>query len=144
MKFMQMGSFEINNLVSAIDVQILAPHTIVLSIIAIPIFDMLSVFVLRILSKQSPFHADRRHTHHRLLTLGLSQRQTVLVILLANISIILFAYFVQGTGAAGSLLYTMLYCAFLQVVLIWSCRHKPMKIAANKECPTGKANITRV
>jgi UDP-GlcNAc:undecaprenyl-phosphate/decaprenyl-phosphate GlcNAc-1-phosphate transferase len=51
-----------------------------LLILAVPILDMSAVIVARLRSGSSPFAADKRHLHHRLLELGLSHRLTVLVI----------------------------------------------------------------
>ncbi|WP_416672219.1 glycosyltransferase family 4 protein [Egbenema bharatensis] len=49
-------------------------------ILAVPIFDMSAVIVARLRQGCSPFLADKRHLHHRLLQAGLSHRSTVLVI----------------------------------------------------------------
>jgi UDP-GlcNAc:undecaprenyl-phosphate GlcNAc-1-phosphate transferase len=46
-------------------------------VLGIPILDAAWVIVSRLLSGQSPWKADRRHLHHRLLDAGLSQRQSV-------------------------------------------------------------------
>ncbi|MEZ5109862.1 MAG: MraY family glycosyltransferase [Bacteroidia bacterium] len=37
-----------------------------IAILVLPLFDLLRVFVVRILNKRSPFHADRLHMHHLL------------------------------------------------------------------------------
>jgi UDP-GlcNAc:undecaprenyl-phosphate GlcNAc-1-phosphate transferase len=49
-------------------------------ILAVPILDMSAVILDRLRNGKSPFIADKRHLHHRLLEAGLSQRLTVLVI----------------------------------------------------------------
>lgn len=49
-------------------------------ILAVPIIDMSAVIVDRVRSGKSPFIADNRHLHHRLLQAGLSHRRTVLFI----------------------------------------------------------------
>ena len=49
-------------------------------ILAVPILDMSAVIVDRLRSGKSPFIADKRHLHHRLLEAGLSHRLTVLFI----------------------------------------------------------------
>jgi UDP-GlcNAc:undecaprenyl-phosphate/decaprenyl-phosphate GlcNAc-1-phosphate transferase len=49
-------------------------------ILAIPILDTSTVIVDRLLRGKSPFQADKRHLHHRLLMVGLSQRLSVLFI----------------------------------------------------------------
>ena len=46
----------------------------------VPIFDAAFVVVRRLISRQPITQADKRHLHHTLLNLGLSQRQTVLVL----------------------------------------------------------------
>lgn len=49
-------------------------------ILAVPILDMSAVIFDRIRCGSSPFIADKRHLHHRLLKAGLSHRFTVLFI----------------------------------------------------------------
>lgn len=49
-------------------------------ILAVPIIDMSAVILDRIRHGKSPFIADKRHLHHRLLDAGLSQRLTVFFI----------------------------------------------------------------
>lgn len=50
-----------------------------LLVIGFPVLDVAWVITYRILHKRSPFKPDRGHFHHRLLDLGLSQRQVVLI-----------------------------------------------------------------
>jgi UDP-GlcNAc:undecaprenyl-phosphate/decaprenyl-phosphate GlcNAc-1-phosphate transferase len=49
-------------------------------ILAVPIVDMSAVILARLRHGKSPFIADKRHLHHRLLQAGLSHRFTVLFI----------------------------------------------------------------
>ncbi|WP_017653895.1 glycosyltransferase family 4 protein [Fortiea contorta] len=49
-------------------------------ILAVPIVDMSAVILARLRHGKSPFSADKRHLHHRLLSAGLSHRWTVLFI----------------------------------------------------------------
>ena len=48
--------------------------------LALPLTDTLFAFCRRISHGQSPFRADRGHFHHRLLAMGLSQKQAVAVL----------------------------------------------------------------
>ena len=48
--------------------------------LAVPILDMSAVIVLRLRQGLSPFVADKRHLHHRLLNAGFSHRFTVIFI----------------------------------------------------------------
>lgn len=57
-------------------VAVLLPYLI----LAVPILDISSVVVARLSRGKSPFAADKRHLHHRLLKAGLSQRMIVLFI----------------------------------------------------------------
>jgi UDP-GlcNAc:undecaprenyl-phosphate/decaprenyl-phosphate GlcNAc-1-phosphate transferase len=54
-------------------------------IMGLPILDTLWAIVRRAKNRQPIFKADRGHIHHKLLGLGLSQRQVVLVIYAINI-----------------------------------------------------------
>ena len=54
-------------------------------ILIYPLMDTIRVFFIRIVQKKSPFVADKNHTHHRLLALGLNHRQATYTILSANV-----------------------------------------------------------
>lgn len=65
-------------------------------ILGIPIFDTLFAIVRRMLNKQKIFAPDKSHLHHRLLQLGFSHRETVLIIycigLFFGLCAIIFSY----------------------------------------------------
>ncbi len=46
-------------------------------ILGFPIFDTTSAFVRRILKGQNPMKPDRSHTHHKLIDMGMNQKQAV-------------------------------------------------------------------
>ncbi len=66
-----------------------------MSILVYPLIDTIRVFTLRAIKGVSPFTADRNHIHHKLIDLGLSQKQTVLIIYVFNLLIISTAVFAQ-------------------------------------------------
>lgn len=66
---------------------------IAVAILALPIIDTLNVIILRLLSKQSIFQADRNHIHHKLLDLGLTHRRSTFYIILYYLFIVVTAYF---------------------------------------------------
>jgi UDP-GlcNAc:undecaprenyl-phosphate/decaprenyl-phosphate GlcNAc-1-phosphate transferase len=70
-----------------------------LAILVYPLIDTLRIFIYRIVRGTSPFSADKNHLHHRLLDIGLDQKQTVGVILAYNIVVITVAILVQGINA---------------------------------------------
>ncbi len=49
-------------------------------VLAIPIYDFITVTAIRISQGRSPFHGDQRHFSHRLVQRGLSKRGAVLMI----------------------------------------------------------------
>ena len=57
-----------------------AKVAVALLVLAVPIIDAFWIIVRRISQRRSPFAPDRGHLHHRLLDVGLSHRQTVLLI----------------------------------------------------------------
>ncbi len=57
-----------------------AKVAVALLVLGVPIIDTFWIIVRRLATGRSPFTPDRGHIHHRLLDLGLSHAQTVLVI----------------------------------------------------------------
>jgi UDP-GlcNAc:undecaprenyl-phosphate GlcNAc-1-phosphate transferase len=57
-----------------------AKVAVALLVLGVPIIDTFWIIVRRLSQRRSPFTPDRQHIHHRLLDLGLSHRQTVLLI----------------------------------------------------------------
>lgn len=73
-----------------------------MAILVYPLVDTLRVFFVRAVRGQSPFSADKNHLHHRLLSLGLKHKGTVLVLYSYNILVVLAAFafgFLQPTLA---------------------------------------------
>jgi UDP-GlcNAc:undecaprenyl-phosphate/decaprenyl-phosphate GlcNAc-1-phosphate transferase len=73
-----------------------AKVAVALLVLGVPIIDTFWIIVRRLATGHSPFTPDRGHIHHRLLDLGLSHAQTVLVIygiciVLAVLSVVLSA-----------------------------------------------------
>jgi UDP-GlcNAc:undecaprenyl-phosphate GlcNAc-1-phosphate transferase len=83
-------------------------------ILAVPILDMSAVILDRLRSGKSPFIADKRHLHHRLLDAGLSHRLTVFFIYSLTLWVGSLALAFSGIpsglayalGATGLLCYT--------------------------------------
>ncbi|MFC2090265.1 MraY family glycosyltransferase [Bacteroidota bacterium] len=75
-------------------------------ILIVPLFDTLRVFTIRMFEGKSPFSADRKHIHHRLLDMGFSHLKATLIILAANMVIIGTVFLFQNLR--GSLLVIIL------------------------------------
>lgn len=63
-----------------------------LAILAVPVFDMIRIFSMRILHRKSPFSPDMNHIHHKFLKLDLTHRTTTQIIVISNIIIIGMVY----------------------------------------------------
>ena len=89
-----MGAFK-----SAATLALLAP----ILVLGVPILDTAFAIVRRLKNGQPAFQADKEHIHHKLLQLGLSQRQTVLLIYLVSIFLGAIALILsRGGGGVGS------------------------------------------
>ncbi|MDC0204181.1 undecaprenyl/decaprenyl-phosphate alpha-N-acetylglucosaminyl 1-phosphate transferase [Flavobacteriales bacterium] len=62
-------------------------------ILAIPLFDSLRVFIVRIVKGRHPLYPGREHIHHALLKLGFGHTQTSLILCVFAIILIVFSYF---------------------------------------------------
>lgn len=63
-----------------------------MAILSYPLIDTIRVFTIRTIQGRSPFSADKNHIHHKLLSLGLSHRQTALVLYSFTLFIILLTF----------------------------------------------------
>jgi UDP-GlcNAc:undecaprenyl-phosphate GlcNAc-1-phosphate transferase len=75
-----------------------------LIVMAVPLYDFLSVTFLRISQGKSPFVGDTQHFSHRLKRRGLSDVQAVLTLYLATLCTGLGATFLYQVNLAGAVL----------------------------------------
>ena len=83
----------------------------------LPIFDTCFAFIRRIAHGQSPMHADRSHVHHRLIDMGLSQKQAVAVLYVITAILGLSAVVLTTSGAVKAMLLLFAFCAAGAVAL---------------------------
>jgi len=101
---------------------------IALLIMGIPILDVAWTIMRRIFQGKNPFRfADNKHLHHRLLRLGLNQRQTVLVFYFFSLIFGLSSLFLQSRGKLLVLL--LLLLIMLTIVIIFQFLDKPSENA---------------
>ena len=81
-------------------------------LLAVPLYDTISVITLRLAERRNPMVGDTRHFSHRLLRRGLSPRQAVLVIYLATAATALGAARLPTADRTGAML------VFAQTLLI--------------------------
>ena len=93
---------------------ILAP----LCVLAVPIYDTLSVVWIRLRAGRSPFEGDTNHFSHRLVALGLSRTQAVLTIYLTTAACGLGALLLHEVDTAGAVVVILLIACLLAVIAI--------------------------
>ncbi|MCX6232212.1 MAG: MraY family glycosyltransferase [Bacteroidetes bacterium] len=108
---------------------IIASPAVSFSILIIPMFDTMRVFIIRILRKQSPFKADKSHMHHKLLELGFSHATSTLILVLSNILIICLAFFLQSLGIILLMILILALCSLLSLIPILILRKKHRKFS---------------
>ena len=92
-------------------VMIKSAPVVAIAILIVPLIDTLSVIIIRLMKKKSPFAADQNHIHHRVLRLGFSHVQTAVIICFSNVLLIIFAYIIRHVNI--SLMLLLLVCAAL-------------------------------
>ena len=83
-----------------------------LVVMAVPLYDFISVTLLRISQGKSPLVGDTQHFSHRLKRHGLSESQTVLTLYLATLCTGLGATFLYQVNLAGAIL------IFVQTIMV--------------------------
>jgi UDP-GlcNAc:undecaprenyl-phosphate/decaprenyl-phosphate GlcNAc-1-phosphate transferase len=93
---------------------VLAP----LLVMAVPLYDMVSVIVIRLREGRSPFLGDRRHFSHRLVARGLTPAQAVWTIDLVTLAGGLGALLLHRLDGPGACVVMAQTCCLLGVVAI--------------------------
>jgi UDP-GlcNAc:undecaprenyl-phosphate GlcNAc-1-phosphate transferase len=95
-----------------------------LLVMAVPLYDFISVTLLRISQGKSPFIGDTQHFSHRLKKHGLTDIQTVLTLYLATLCTGLGAIFLYQVNLAGAILILIQTVMVLSVVAIFETTSK--------------------
>jgi UDP-GlcNAc:undecaprenyl-phosphate GlcNAc-1-phosphate transferase len=93
---------------------VLAP----LLVMAVPLYDMISVILIRLSEGRSPFLGDRRHFSHRLVARGLTPAQAVWTIDLVTLAGGLGALLLHKLDAIGASVVLAQTCCLLGIVAI--------------------------
>ncbi len=79
-------------------------------ILGLPIFDTAFAFIRRIAHGQSPMHADRSHIHHRLIDMGLNQKQAVATLYVISAILGLSAVVLTTGGEEKAMVFFVALC----------------------------------
>ena len=91
---------------------ILAP----LCVMAVPLYDMTTVILIRLRAGKSPFAADKNHFSHRLVDLGLTKWQAVLTIYLTTATCGLGALLLHKVDRTGAVIIMLLVGCILALI----------------------------
>ena len=105
-----------------------SPHAILapLCVMAVPLYDMTTVILIRLRAGRSPFSADKSHFSHRLVDLGLSKEQAVLTIYLTTGTCGLGALLLHQVNTFGAVVIVLLVACVLLLlgILETTARHQ--------------------
>ena len=124
------GSLVLGFVISVLCVKLLHQHALqpgpnlalnapvfVVSIVAIPVFDTMRVFALRIWQGRSPFSPDKNHIHHLLTTNGWSHSFSAKLICFVHGLMLALGYFLKDLPQAVGLL--LLFGIMLLMVYVF-------------------------
>jgi len=94
-----------------------APVAITVSVLLIPLFDTIRIIIVRLVKKKSPFSPDKNHSHHVLMRLGMSHRNTALLLGGINILFILLVSVFNDLGDNILLPIIISICFILSVLI---------------------------
>jgi UDP-GlcNAc:undecaprenyl-phosphate GlcNAc-1-phosphate transferase len=103
------------------------PVLMPLVVMAVPLYDFISVTLLRLSQGKSPFTGDTQHFSHRLKKHGLTDTQTVLTLYLATLCTGLGATFLYQVNLAGAILIFTQTFMILAIIAIFETTGKNEK-----------------
>lgn len=106
------------------------PLLLPLAVLAVPLLDFALAVARRLMAGKSPFSADRKHLHHRLLDMGHTHLGAVLILymwtFLAAVGVLLFM-FVPWYIALGALVAAGVVCVVLTFLPLTRSRRESIK-----------------
>ncbi len=101
--------------------------TVPIFLMAVPLFDTASSIIRRVAKGQSPMHADRQHLHHKLVDLGFSKEEAVLILYAICMAFGVLAIIVTGVGPVAAVCVFLVLAAAISIFLIFSYRASARK-----------------
>lgn len=103
---------------------VLAP----LCVMAVPMYDMVTVLWIRFREGRSPFQADKSHFSHRLVDLGLTKGQAVLTIYLTTATCGLGALLLQQVDLFGAVVIVlMIFCVLALIAILETTARRKLR-----------------
>lgn len=112
--------------------------------LGVPIFDTLFAMIRRILKGQSVLKPDGGHIHHRLLKMGLSQRQAVLVLYTVTSILCMVAVIIISADVWKFILLILIIVCFIFIGIVSIERNKNIKHEEDKTVSKNFAKKTKI
>lgn len=109
-----------------------------LCVLAVPIYDMLTVLTIRLREGRSLFVGDKSHFSHRLVDLGMTKPQAVFTIYLTCATCGLGALLLRQVNMMGALIILLLVTCVLVLIGILETVGRRKPPSSGKEKPNGK------
>jgi len=93
-------------------------YTMAYTMLIIPCFDTIRVCICRIKNNKSLFYPDNNHIHHKLMNIGFSQRQVLILLVLAQLSFLFLNISLTKVLGITSILIINAICAIGLFVLM--------------------------
>jgi UDP-GlcNAc:undecaprenyl-phosphate GlcNAc-1-phosphate transferase len=106
-----------------------------LLVLAIPLFDFVFAFFRRLLKGQNPMKGDKGHLHHRLINMGLNQKQAVSVLYSISAAFGVVAVLIASNGRMKAMLFIIAFLAAGMISLfVYRSNKKRHEAQAREEC----------
>lgn len=117
-----------------------------LLILGLPLFDTAFAILRRILQGKSPMQADRGHLHHRLIDMGLSHKQSVVVMYTVSSALGLSAIVLADKGVLSAIILVISVSVFVVAGAKYMTEIDESKKEENQAPKTGESevNVTEV
>jgi len=122
--------------------------TIPLLVLGLPLFDTLFAIIRRAFTGKPIMQADRGHLHHRLIDMGLSQRQSVVIMYTASGALGLCAIVLADRGVLSAIILLLAVSVFIvggaKYINDLEGNQEPLKIEKEKPAESAGAEVKPV
>ena len=104
-------------------------------ILGLPIFDTANAIIRRVAAGRSPMSPDRGHVHHKLIDMGVNQKQAVAILYAISATLGLTAVVLTSSGEVKAivLLLAVLAAILVGACIIYGAEHWSKHASENKE-----------
>ncbi|MCL2163430.1 MAG: undecaprenyl/decaprenyl-phosphate alpha-N-acetylglucosaminyl 1-phosphate transferase [Oscillospiraceae bacterium] len=100
-------------------------------IIGLPIFDVIFAVIRRLAKGKSPATADRNHLHHKLIDMGLTQKQSVFILYIASAVLGLCSFIFANKNIMSAVIILILLPVFMFACIRYFTAERGLKEGEN-------------